>query len=275
MQAPPSPHTPDNWDAASRAYAEVVSTRLMEPFADALLERLAADVSMKALEVAAGTGALTVNLAPRVESLLATDFAPKMIEVLRERLSAMGQTNVTCEVMDGQALSVDDASFDRAACSFALMLFPDRTLGFSELRRVLRPGGRAAVSAWAGPDEFEAFAIFLQALRAAFPDLPAPPGPPPVFSLADPASFAAEMEAAGFTDVGVDKASRELVVESFEDVWAMLTAGAPPIQALFSRTGPGGKERVREALAQIIDDRFGSGPIRFTNTATIGYGVAG
>jgi hypothetical protein len=149
VQAPPSPHTPDNWDAASRAYAEVVSTRLMEPFADALLERLAADVSMKALEVAAGTGALTVNLAPRVESLLATDFAPKMIEVLRERLSAMGQTNVTCEVMDGQALSVDDASFDRAAYSGALQPYGARR----ERARAggARPDHRRAFRQWTDP----------------------------------------------------------------------------------------------------------------------------
>ena len=275
MASPPSPPSPSQWGAASRGYGEAVAPRMMEPFAEALVGHLEVDASMNALEVAAGTGALTVNLAPKVASLLATDFAPGMIEVLRERLSEMGQTNVSFEVMDGQALSVEDASFDRAACSFALMLFPDRAKGFSELRRVLRPGGRAAVSGWTGPDEFETFAIFLQAVKVAFPDLPPPPGPPPVFNLADPRRFAAEMEAAGFTDVGVDKEFRELELESFEEIWTMLTVGAPPVQALFDRVGPGAKERVHDALAQLIDERFGSGPIRFTNAATIGYGVAG
>jgi SAM-dependent methyltransferase len=273
MPSPTPPDGPSSWDAASRGYADI-ALRMMEPFADALLGCLEVTPSMRALEVAAGTGALTVNLAPKVQSVLATDFSPKMIEALRARLSAMGQANVTCEVMDGQALSVADASFDRVACSFALMLFPDRAKGFSELRRALRPGGRAAVSAWAGPDEFEAFALFLHALKAAFPDMPPPPGPPPVFSLANPVTFAAEMEAAGFKDVSVDKVSRELEVESFEDVWAMLTVGAPPVQALFDRTGPGGKEKIRNALAQIVDQRFGNRSFILTNKATIGSGVA-
>lgn len=201
-----TPHTPENWGAASRAYAEQ-APRMMGSLAEALIERLDRGPDHDALEVAAGTGALTLRLAPRVRSLLATDFAPGMIEVLQERLAAAGVAGVTCEVMNGQALACADASFDPAACSFGVMLFPDRAKGFSELHRVLRPGGRVAVSGWAGPPEFDAFRIFLTALTIAFPDMPAPPGPPRVFSLADPASFAAQMEAAGFTEIRIDKVS--------------------------------------------------------------------
>ena len=273
MSTPPGPNTPQNWGKASRGYADV-APRLIEPYAEALIGRLEVDDGMEALEVAAGTGALTVSLAPRVRSLIATDFAPQMIAMLQQRVNALGLENVSCQVMDGQALSADDASFDRAACSFGVMLFPDRAKGFSELRRVLRPGGRAVVSGWAGPEEFEMFGIFLQALRTAFPDMPPPPGPPPVFSLADPASFASEMQAAGFADVGVDKEVRVLEPESFEDTWSVLTCGAPPVQALFDRVGPAGKERLEETLREIVDERFGGGPIRLSNTATIGYGVA-
>jgi hypothetical protein len=52
----------------------------------------------------------------------------------------------------------------------------------------------------------------------------------------------------------------------------MLTVGAPPVQALFDRVGPDGRERLRDTLAGIVDQRFGSGPIRLTNTATLGFG---
>jgi len=101
-----------------------------------------------------------------------------MIEVLRERMEAVGATNVRFAVMDGQALELEDASFDAAASSFALMLFPDRARGLSELRRVLRPGGRAVVSGWAVPDKFEVFGLLLGAISAAFPDMPPPPALP-------------------------------------------------------------------------------------------------
>lgn len=273
-QTSPSPDTPENWGAASRGYADEVAPFLMRAFADPLVERLDLDRNAVVLEVGAGSGALTEVLFPRVRSLLATDFAPQMIEVLRERLDAVGATNVRCAVMDGQALELEDSSFDAAACSFALMLFPNRHKGFAELGRVVRPGGRVAISGWAGPDKFEAFGLFLAALHAAFPDMPAPPSPPPVFSLSDPADFQLQMEAAGFRNVEVEFMARELEVAGFDKMWSMLTAGAPPIQALFDRVGPSGKERVRDKLHAITNERFGGGKITLTNVATLGSGSA-
>lgn len=275
MQAPPTPDTPENWNAASHGYAEHVAPRMMEAYADEFADRLDLDSSTEALEVAAGSGALTHVLAKRVKSLLATDFAADMIAILRDRMRAAGADHVTCEVMDGQALALDDARFDRAACSFGLMLFPDRAKGFAEIRRVLRRNGRALVTGWAGPEKFEALGIFLGAMRAAFPNMPPPPGPPPVFTLADPAGFKSQMEAAGFQDVDVDFVSRDLEVADFDAMWGMLTSGAPPVQMLFDRVGPEGKGKLRDTLAGMIEERFGAGPIRLTNVATVGTGVAG
>ncbi len=248
-----NPHTPENWGAASREYAEL-APRMMQPFATELLARLEVGADMEAVEVAAGTGALTLELAQRAKHVLATDFAPGMIEVLRERAVAAGCDNVTCEVMDGMALDIEDARYDRGASSFGMMLFPDRAKGFAELRRVLRPGGRAAVSGWAGPAEFESFAIFLGALKAAFPDLPPPPAPPAVFSLADPASFVAELETAGFANVRVDKVATDLELTGFDELWTMLSSGAPPVKIFFDRIGDEGIARLRDALAKIVAD---------------------
>ena len=274
MQTSTSPDTPENWGAASRGYAEKVAPLLMHTFADSLVERLDVGMGTEALEVGAGSGALTEVLAPQVKSLLATDFAPKMIDVLRERLEAAGTTNVQCEVMDGQALQLDDSSFDAAACSFALMLFPDRAKGFSELCRTLRPAGRVAISGWAGPDKFEALGLFLTAMRTAFPDMPPPPSPPPVFSLSDPDDFRAQMEAGGFRDVEVEFVARDVEVPSFEEMWSVLTVGAPPVQMLFDRVGPSGQDRLRDRLHEIVEERFGGGPITMTNVATVGSGSA-
>lgn len=269
-----TPHTPEAWGAASAGYAEKVAPVLMRSFADAIVERLHAGPETEALEIGAGSGALTEVLHPRVGSLLATDFSREMVEILRARMEAIGARNVDVEVMDGQALDLEDDAFDAAACSFALMLFPDRAAGFSEMRRVLRPGGRAAVSAWTGPDRFESFGLFLEGLETALPDLPPPPSPPAVFSLADPKRFAAEMEASGFTDIEVDFVAREIEIDGFDDMWAMLTAGAPPVQVLFEKIGPSGQQRLRDALVGIVEDRFGGGPISLTNVATVGSGTA-
>lgn len=264
--------TPENWDSASQGYSEKIAPFLMESFADEFIELLEVDRTTEALEVASGSGALTLSFAKKVKSLLATDFSPQMIEIVKGKLRNTGMENVSCKIMDGMALELEDNSVDRAACSFGLMLFPDRNRGFSELARVLKPGGRAMVSAWAGPDKFEALGIFLSAINQAFPDMPKPDAPPPVFSLANPEKFHIEMEAAGFKDVEVKFVSRDMVVESFEILWGMLTLGAPPVRLLFESVGEGGKGAIKESLQEIILNRFGEGPIQITNTATVGVG---
>ena len=266
--------TPENWDAASEGYAQKVAPYLMESFAQDHIDRLDVNGKSETLEVAAGSGALTELLAKNVRCLLATDFSPRMIEQVKKKISEAGIRNVEFEVMDGQALDVYDASFDRAACSFGLMLFPDRLKGFRELNRILRPGGRAVVSGWAGPDRFEAFGLFMEAIGQALPDLPKSPSPPPVLSLADPDSFKSQMEAAGFKDVEVEFVSKELVLDDFKTMWDMLTVGAPPIQMIFDQVGAEGKDRIHDALANIINSRFGNGPISIFNTATFGRGLA-
>jgi len=266
--------TPENWDAASQGYAENVAPYLMESFAQAHIDRLELNGATETLEVAAGSGALTELLSRNVKCLLATDFSPKMIELVRSRISNAGLTNVEFEVMDGQALDVYDSSFDRAVCSFGLMLFPDRPKGFLELNRILRPGGRAVVSGWAGPDRFELFGLFHEGIQEAFPDFPKSPGPPPVLSLSDPGFFEAQMEEAGFKEVKVEMVTREMVLNDFSSVWAMLTVGAPPIKIILDKVGAEGKDRLHDALAHIIEKRFGNGPVVISNSATIGSGIA-
>lgn len=57
------------------------------------------------------------------------------------------------------------------------------------------------------------------------------------------------------------------------DLWAMLTTGAPLAQILLDRIGLDGRDRLRDVLGRLVERRFGSGPIRVTNAATVGHGV--
>ena len=74
----------------------------------------------------------------------AADVSPAMAEKARERLGEARNASVLVE--DAQALSFSDETFDAVVCNLALMLFPEPARGLSEFRRVLRPGGWAAVS---------------------------------------------------------------------------------------------------------------------------------
>lgn len=264
--------TPENWDAASLGYSVNVAPLMMEPFTEDFIDRLDVNQDMTAIEVAAGSGAFTEHLARRVRSVLATDFSPGMLEINKERTKDAGLANVNYEVMDGQKLMVENSAFDRALCCFGLMFFQNRVKGFSELARALKPEGRALVSGWADKGKFKVFGLFMEAIKRAFPDFQEPEKTPPVFRLADLDNFKNEMEEGGFIDVDVDYVSRELVLEDFESFWKMLTIGAPPVRLLIDKVGDEGLERIHDALSELVNERFGAGPLTFVNTATVGCG---
>jgi SAM-dependent methyltransferase len=77
-------------------------------------------------------------------------ISPAMVDRARQRLA--GSPNASVVVSDGQSLSFDQGTFDAVLCSLGLMFFPDPARGLSEFQRVLRPGGRAAVSVSTTPE---------------------------------------------------------------------------------------------------------------------------
>ena len=125
-----------------RAFAHV--TAYFMPF---LLRAAHVASGMHVLDIATGTG-LSAEAALAVVGptgrVTAADISPAMVGIARERLGKA--PNVSVSVEDGQALSFPNESFDAVLCNLGLMFFPDPARGLSEIRRVLRPGGRAAVS---------------------------------------------------------------------------------------------------------------------------------
>ena len=101
------------------------------------------------LDIAAGTGLATEAAASVVGPsghVVAADISPAMLEKARERLGML--PTVSFAVENGEFLTLPGESFDRVICNMGLMYFPDPARGLSEFRRVLRAGGRAAVSVY-------------------------------------------------------------------------------------------------------------------------------
>lgn len=93
------------------------------------------------LEVGAGTGMVTVQLASVAHELTATDRSPEMLAILRGRLADAGHAGVQVRQADVLALDFPAASFDAVVAANLLHLLPDPAAALAELRRVLRPGG--------------------------------------------------------------------------------------------------------------------------------------
>jgi ubiquinone/menaquinone biosynthesis C-methylase UbiE len=99
----------------------------------------------RVLEVAAGTGLVTLTLARKAREVVATDYAEAMVELLGHRIRHSGLANVTCRQADLTDLPFPDQSFDVVVASNVLHLVPDINVALASLHRVLRPGGKLLV----------------------------------------------------------------------------------------------------------------------------------
>jgi Na+/proline symporter/ubiquinone/menaquinone biosynthesis C-methylase UbiE len=104
----------------------------------------------RVLIVGAGTGLDLPHLPPDVE-VVAGDWTPAMVRRLRRRAATLNRP-IEADVMDGQALPFDDGSFDAVVLHLIVAVIPDPERCLHEARRVLRPGGRAAVFDKFAPD---------------------------------------------------------------------------------------------------------------------------
>lgn len=161
---------------------------------------------MDVLDLASGTGEPALSLAPRVGpggSVTATDVIPEMVEIARENAAQQDITNLRFEQADAGALPFPDASFDRVTCRFGVMYFPDVPQALREVRRVLRPGGRAVFAVWGPLEQIDYLTSTLSVLlrhHPSPPPSPAPDAPHPLkFAQAD--TLSAALRAAGFANV--------------------------------------------------------------------------
>jgi len=94
----------------------------------------------RVLEVAAGTGLVTLPISRVVGHLVATDRSREMLQVLRGRIAAE-RSNVAVEQADALALPLSDGAMDGVVAANLLHLLPDPARALRELKRVLRVGG--------------------------------------------------------------------------------------------------------------------------------------
>ena len=115
--------TQQAWEAIAVGYDEFVTPTHMSLGGEALT-RLGIAPGMRFLDVAAGSGALSLPAARLGALVTATDITPAMIARLDERARREG-LNIETRVMDGHALELDDDGFDIAGSQYGVMLFPE------------------------------------------------------------------------------------------------------------------------------------------------------
>jgi ubiquinone/menaquinone biosynthesis C-methylase UbiE len=236
-----------------QAFAHV--TRYFMPF---LLRAAHVAPGMRILDIATGTGLSAEAALDAVGSaghVTAADLSPEMVNVARARLGDAPNTCVAIE--DGQALSFPDRSFDAVVCNLGLMFFPDPVRGLSEFRRVLRPGGRAAVSVNTVVERSYNHQINVMIARHV-PSLA--DAVTRTFGLSDELRLQSLFVEAGFADVDMHTVKHTFVLSSFDAYYGPFErGGASTGQAL--TTLP---DEIRAAVREEAREYFGDkgGPIK-------------
>jgi ubiquinone/menaquinone biosynthesis C-methylase UbiE len=233
---------------------------IFEPYAVDIAKRVAALKPKRVLEIAAGTGVVTRQLAVMLDAsceIVATDLNPAMIEEASRIPTARP---IDWRVADAMKPGFEDASFDAVVCQFGVMFFPDRVHAYREMRRVLAPGGRFIFNAWDRIEANDFAAAAMDALAALFPQ------DPPRFMARTPhgyhdeAQIRSDVLAAGFKDL-----HREWIAftsrATTADIAATGYCQGTPWRGEIEARDPTGLARVTKAVGEELARRFGDGPV--------------
>ena len=242
-------------------YEQLLVPLIFSGYAADLAARANARRPSVVLEIAAGTGAATRELARVLEpkvSIVATDLNQPMID---HAMSIGTSRLVDWRQADAMQLPFQDESFDLVVCQFGAMFFPDKARAFGEARRVLRPGGSFLFSVW---DRIETN-DFADEVTNALADLFL--ADPPRFlartphGYHDPARIAADLDGGGFGAPGVvvTRADRSRAHTPMEAAAAY--CHGTPLRGEIEARGPSALQRATELAAEAIARRFGPGPV--------------
>ena len=232
---------------------------------------------MRFLDVAAGSGALSIPAARLGAKVLATDQSPVMLDLLMQRARKEG-LDIETRVMDGHALELGDNTFDRAGSQFGVMLFPDMPKGISEMVRVVKPGGRVLMNVYGDPHKIEFFGFFVTAIQSVRPDFNGPPmDPPPLpFQLQDPERLRKEFASAGLKDIKAETITETTEFQTGKELWDWLVWSNPIVETVLAGLNVTSDERgvIQQALEKLVRERAGgSGAAKLTNPINIGIGT--
>ena len=220
------------WKAYGGTAAEIYERHLVPaifgPWAEDLVALAGPKSGERVLDVACGTGIVTRLAAQRVGpsgAVVGLDLNPGMLAVARALARPPG-TQIDWREASANAMPFPDAAFDLVLCQQGLQFFPDRLASLREMRRVLVPGGRLAVSVWRAIQHSPGCAILATALglhigpeAATFMQGP--------FALGSAEELRALITGTGFGNVVLRPSSKTLRFPSPEEFVGLYVAATP------------------------------------------------
>jgi ubiquinone/menaquinone biosynthesis C-methylase UbiE len=244
------------WDKAAPYYERSWQTQL-EPAQTVLLELAALNRRDRVLDVACGTGLVSLRAAALLDperEVVGTDISEQMIGAARAVARDRGIPNVRFERMDAEELRFPVRSFDAILCALGLMYVPDPERAVREFHRVLRPSGRAVAAVWGQRSKCGWAEIFSIVDARVQSDVC-----PMFFRLGTGEGLGSAFAAAGFEDIVTRRLETRLNYACAEEACLAAFAGGP-VGLAYSRFSEEVKaEAHKEYLISLEPFRHGEG----------------
>jgi ubiquinone/menaquinone biosynthesis C-methylase UbiE len=246
----------------------------LKPMADAIIDLLKPGDTDIVLDVASGTGEPGLTIASMLNGgqVVAIDLAEGMLEVARENAGRRGIKNfetLSCDVSD---LPFHDNSFDAISCRFGFMFFPDMLVAAREMVRVLKPGGRIAVTVWSEPEKNQWATSILSIVNRNMKTVPPPQEAPGLFRCARSGMIPDIFKQAGLKNISETEVSGKLIPGNRKAYWNFMTEVAAPVVAALSNADCDMKVKIRSEVFDLIKQTYPDGSLALESDAFVIYG---
>ena len=224
----------------------------LRPIGEALVQAVNLEEHDVVLDVATGTGEPGLTAATKVKKgkVIGTDVAEGMIKLAQLNAKSRGILNYQAKVSAASSLPFPNNTFSVVLCRFGVMYFADPQADMQELVRVLKSGGRIALSAWAEPEK-NPWATTSGKTVQEILQLPSPDAQAPgIFRQSKPSSLHMLFERAGLKEIEEKEIRGELVFHSPEHYWEYTMDVVAPVAVALSKVDTPLREQIKSAVLQ-------------------------
>lgn len=206
----------------------------------------------KVLDVACGTGVVAITAARRGAAVSGLDLTPELLEHARENEKTAGCAAIEWTQGDAERLPYPDDSFDVVLSQFGHMFAPRPDLALTEMRRVLKRGGRIAFATW--PPEHFVGRFFAFVARHS-PPPPEGASPPPLWGVV---SVVTERLSNGFDTPFFERGVMKVPALSLPHLWNYMSASIGPLQKIIEKLQehPEQLSAVRQEMLELAEPYF-------------------